>query len=64
MSLNIRELTYTRAATVNIGNYESRRIEITATIQIDKEDDEENKYASLRTWVLNKLQADIRDLKR
>ena len=35
----IKEFTYTRTATVNLGNYESTRVEVSQTVEVDARSD-------------------------
>lgn len=60
MTVKITEISYTRAATVNRGNYNNEKIEVTVTAQIDG-DAPDAVFEKLRTWAKAKIAADMKE---
>lgn len=60
MAVKIKEITYSRAATVNRGNYNNERIEVTVTAQIDG-DAPDDVFEKLRSWAKAKIAADMKE---
>jgi hypothetical protein len=49
--MKFRELTYSRGATINMGNYNNVRLEVTASVTLDASDDPDKSFVKLRAWV-------------
>lgn len=60
MAVKITEISYTRAATVNRGNYNNEKIEVSVTAQIDG-DAPDVVFEKLRTWAKAKIAADMKE---
>lgn len=60
MTVKIKEITYTRAATVSRGNYQNERIEVSVTAEIDG-DAPDAVFEKLRTWAKAKIAADMKE---
>lgn len=60
MPVKMTSLTYTRGATVNRGNFNSDRIDISVVMEIEDENPDEV-YAKARDWVKAKLKADLKE---
>ena len=58
--MKITQITYSRGATVNGGNFNSVRFDISATVEIEAADDADAKYEAVRDWVGRRLQAEVK----
>lgn len=57
--MKITQITYARGATVNVGNFNSIRFDISVTVSIDA-DDADAKYEAARDWVDRRLAAQVK----
>jgi len=53
--MKIREVTYSRGETINTGNFNSVRVDVSATAPVDVHEDEEIVFQEVREFVLAKL---------
>ena len=57
-----KEASYSRSATINLGNYESTKIEISVVAEFDKGDNVDGAYEELVNQVDNALKQKIDDI--
>ncbi len=62
--MNITEITYSRTAKVNIGNYENRDITVTVTVQIEPGEDADVVFEKAKEWAMSRLKHDIEMLRK
>lgn len=55
----IKEITYTRGATMNRGNFNSERIDLSITVEVDARDPEAV-YQQAREWVTARVAQDMK----
>lgn len=60
---DIKEITVERAYTLNLGNYESARLGMTATAHLSEGDDVDEVYNNVTEFVEDKLAAEMEVLK-
>ena len=58
------QMTYSRGATVNQGNYNSARVEVSATIEVGEKEKPDDQYLKLRDWVEQKVKLEVRELNK
>ena len=56
--MKITTITVTRGATINVGNYNNVRFEVSATATVDDGEEAETVYARLRDSVTSKVQVE------
>lgn len=56
----LRKLSFSRGATVNLGNFNNVRFEVSAEIELQEGDEENAAFQRLRDWVTQKIKAEIR----
>lgn len=56
------EISYTRGATINTGNYSSQRLELSATVQVDEDENVNDAFASLKIWVEHELKIEVKKI--
>ena len=59
MAVKMTQITYTRGATVNRGNFNSNRVDISVTVEVDGANPDEV-FATAQAWVKAKLAAEIK----
>jgi len=62
--VRIKELRISRGKTVNLGNYESGRIDVEAAINLTESDDVELEYQRLSNYVKDRLHEEEQDLRQ
>lgn len=55
--MKLREIEYSKGYTINLGNFESERVDISVRATLDEGDDREESLAELVEWVESKIQA-------
>lgn len=55
--MKISEVTYSRGATINTGNFNSARVDISASARID--DDPDGAFDRLKEWVDRRVAAEV-----
>ena len=60
--MHITELVYTRKAKINKGNYENEDIELTATMQLDIDSDDDEAFEMLKDFINTRVKAEVKDL--
>lgn len=58
--MKITEITYTRGATVNRGNFNSERFELSVTVQVTDETTPEDAYVRASNWVTERIVAQMK----
>jgi hypothetical protein len=58
--MQIKRMSFTRGATVNLGNFNNARLEFSAEIELQPGDDEEEQFARLRNYVCGKMAAEVK----
>lgn len=58
--MRVTEISYSRGATVNRGNYSNEKIEVSATVQLDPGETEDEAFAKLAKWVRAKVVEEIK----
>lgn len=61
MPVKIKEITYSRGATVNRGNVNNERIEVSVTAQVEGDEPPDEVFSRLRTWAKAKIAADMKE---
>lgn len=59
--MKFTSITYARGATINRGNYNSERYDISATVEIDPGEPEDFAYGRLAEWVRAKLARELKN---
>jgi hypothetical protein len=62
--MKITTVSYKRSSTLNVGDYESVRIEVGAVAEVEDEDDAEDVFEALRQQVGEELRQDALDVRR
>ena len=57
--MKIREVTYSRGATINTGNFNSVRVDVSATVVVEEGEDAETVYQRAKDFVMAKVQAEV-----
>ena len=58
--MKITQITYARGATINLGNFNSGRFDLSVTIAIQDGEDADEKFVAARDWVAKRIQADVK----
>jgi hypothetical protein len=56
-----KEIAFHRAATVNLGNFNSTKVEVLATVEVQEGEDPEAVFERLTQWVNTKVKEQIRN---
>ena len=60
--MKVTALTYARGATVNTGNFNSARFDISVTVALEDSDDHAAVYEKAKSWVGRCLAAEVKSL--
>lgn len=60
--MKITSFSYARGATINQGNFNSARFDISVTVALDPEDDRAVAYDKAKAWVGKALHAEVKAL--
>lgn len=60
--MKVTSFSYARGATINQGNFNSARFDISVTVALDDGDDQAASYEKARAWVAKCLAADVKSL--
>ena len=60
--MNIKEITYSRTAKINTGNYENRDITIGVVVQVDGKEPNDV-FEQTKMWVEQRINHDVKELK-
>ena len=58
--MKIRRLSFTRGATVNLGNFNSAKFEASAEVELGDEDKLDDVFQRMRDWVTAKVAAEVK----
>lgn len=58
--MKLSQITFSRGATLNRGNFNSERIDIGATVEIDPGESAEEAFTRLAKWVRAKVSDEIK----
>lgn len=54
--MNIKEITVAVGRTINLGNFESLRIDVSATATLSEDDDADEKRSEISNWLRHHVQ--------
>ena len=60
--MKMQAMTYSRGATINQGNFNSVRFDISVTVALDDGDDQAASYEKAKAWVGKCLAAEVKSL--
>ena len=60
--MKIQTITYARGATINQGNFNSSRFDVSVTVELDAEDNAAAAYDKARAWVSERIKAEVQQL--
>ncbi|MFQ5741960.1 MAG: hypothetical protein ACE5HV_00045 [Acidobacteriota bacterium] len=59
--MKIKTIRFAHGATINTGNYSSRKFDLEASVELDEGDDHNSEFEGLRDWVLKTLAVTMRN---
>lgn len=60
--MKIQQITYSRGATINHGNFNSSRFDISVTVELDAEDNAATAYDKAKSWVSDRIKAEVQQV--
>lgn len=60
-AMTFKSITFHRAATVNLGNFNSTKIELGATVELQPGETEEQAFERLSKWVNDKVREQVKN---
>lgn len=64
MTPDVKEITVSRGETVNLGNFNSYRVDISISARIAPDDDPNDVYNQLMNWVESNLSNELESVKK
>ncbi|MCH8963806.1 MAG: hypothetical protein IIB58_02505 [Planctomycetes bacterium] len=61
--MKIKTITATRGATINLGNYENRRIEFGVTADVEDDETPEDAMDDLIVWIRARLKREVKEVR-
>ena len=60
--MNIKTITISRGATINLGNFESLRLDVQMTGELTSDENEFDAQEKLETYVVDEMERELMDL--
>ena len=60
--MKIKTVTYSRGATINQGNFNSSRFDVSVTVELDAEDIAAAVYDKAKAWVNDRIKAEVQQV--
>ena len=60
--MRTKELSFAVGATINLGNFNSARVDVSEVIELDKGDDVELEYSRLKERVAKRLDQEVKEI--
>lgn len=61
--MKIKEISFSRGASLNMGNYNSAKVDVWAKVEVEEGEDPEAAYAALREWIHRKTREEAAAIK-
>lgn len=62
--MKIQTITYSRGATINQGNFNSSRFDVSVTVELDAEDNAAAVYDKAKSWVSERIRAEVQNINK
>ena len=61
--MRARQLTFSRGATINTGSYNSERVDVSLTVELEDDDIKEEVFLTMRSWVKARVAEEVGEIK-